>query len=441
MRTHFIVLLLLLSAICKGQIITTIAGNGAGGSEIEGAPATNARLFSVSFCTWDKAGNLYFNERVKNRVRKITPNGFTVTVAGNTTFGYSGDGGQATNAQLYSPCGITIGKDGNLYICDLNNNRIRRVDLNTGIISTFVGNGAAGYSGDGGAATTAMLNGPTDICSDKQGNLFFTDRVNRVIRKISSGMITTYAGTYNELGYEGDGGPATLARLGITEGICSNNSGDIFVCNGTKIRKIDATTHIITSVAGTEAGGYNGDLIAATSANLYHPTDVAVDYENNVYIADTYNNRIRKVNTSGTINTVTGDGTTGFSGDGNAAFTGKLNLPEGVTFDTCWNLYIGDLGNNRIRKIALNPDCIPMAVAEVTETTPTIYPNPATETLTINAGVAIAHISISNAMGQQVLELHPTGGKKSVEANVQHLPPGMYIVRVNDVWVGKLVKE
>ncbi len=443
MKKNLTIMLLLLSAICKGQTITTVAGTSTGGSSAEGAPATNANLGFVGYITFDDTGNYYFGSSYY-KIRKISVSGEINTIAGTGFFGYNSDGIPATTAKLSLPGDIAIDKKGLIYICDINNNRIRRYNPTTGLISTFAGTGVPGFSGDGAAATSAMLSQPWSLQFDKTGNLFFADAANFRIRKIdTNGLISTIAGSGIN-GSDGDGGQATNAKLEGLESVRIDKHNNLYISQTTRIRKINLTTGIITHVAGTGVNGYSGNGGPASSAALYAVVDIAIDAYGNLFFTEEYNHIIRKIDNNGIISLVAGTALPGMSGDGGNCISAQLNHPRGLAFDTCGNLYVADAGNARIRKIALNPDCLPVAVPEVTGntvTTPTIYPNPATETLTINAGVAIAHISISNAMGQQVLELHPTGGKKSVEANVQHLPLGMYIVRVNDVWVGKLVKE
>ena len=276
------------------------------------------------------------------------------TVAGNGTAGYNGDSLVATKAELYSPTFLAIDTAGNIYISDFRNNRVRKIDAN-GMISNFAGNGKYGYSGDGGAATSAQLNQPTGIVSDKSGNLYIVDEMNAVIRKVDNkGIISTVAGN-GTAGFAGDGGPATSAEFKDPWGITIDASGNLYIADeyNNRIRKIDTKGNIST-VAGNGTAGYNGDSIAATSAELYYPEGVAVDASGNIYIADQYNNRIRKVDTKGIISTIAGNGTSGLSGDGGPATLSYLNNPFAVTIDAFGNIYISDFNNNRIRKIDVN---------------------------------------------------------------------------------------
>jgi sugar lactone lactonase YvrE len=299
----------------------------------------------------DTAGNLYIADKSNQRIRKVSTSGIITTVAGNGTWGYSGDGGAATSAMLADPSDVAVDSLGNLYINDWSNKRIRKVDT-SGIITTVAGNGIAGYAGDGGAATSAMLSNPFGVAVDAAGNLFIADSGNQRIRKVStSGIITTVAGN-GTYGYSGDGGAATSAMLSDPYGVTVDAAGNLFIADSgnQRIRKV-STSGIITTVAGNGTAGYAGDGGAATSGLLSGPQDVAVDSAGNLYIADTFNSVIRKVSTSGIITTVAGNGTAGYAGDGGAAILAQLYRPFGLAADSSGNLYIADSYNYRIRKV------------------------------------------------------------------------------------------
>jgi uncharacterized protein (TIGR03437 family) len=289
--------------------------------------------------------------------------GTITTVAGSGGFasagaGFSGDGGPATSALMDSPYGVAVDSSGNLFIVDTRNSRIRKVSA-SGIITTVAGNGTAGSSGDGGPATSASL-APYGVAVDSSGNLFIGD--NSRIRKVSaSGIITTVAGNYG-CGFSGDGGPATSALLCSPGGIAVDGSGNLFIADTSnqRIRKISASG-IITTVAGNgvveagsfgNAGGFSGDGGPATSASLNNPGSVAVDSSGNLFIVDTNNNRIRKVSASGIITTVAGNGIIGFSGDSGPATSASFYYPSDVAVDGLGNLLIADPWNNRIRKVS-----------------------------------------------------------------------------------------
>ena len=283
------------------------------------------------------------------------PNGIITTVAGNGTFGYSGDGGAATNAGLYNPWAVQVDNSGNLFIADDSNKRIRKVGTN-GIITTVAGNGTYGYSGDGGAATNAGLDLPYDVAVDAFGNLFIAEsEVNQRIRKVgTNGIITTVAGN-GTASYSGDGGAATNAGLDNPYGVAVDASDNLFIADteNQRIRKV-GTNGIITTVAGNGTYIYSGDGGAATNAGLDVPYDVAVDTFGNLFIADTYSQRIRKVGTNGIITTVAGNGTASYSGDGGSATNAGLDGPYGVAVDASDNLLIADTRNGRVRKV-VNP--------------------------------------------------------------------------------------
>jgi sugar lactone lactonase YvrE len=272
------------------------------------------------------------------------------TVAGNGTAAYGGDGGPATSASMMLPAGVAVNASGTFFIADFGDNRVRKVS--GGIISTYAGNGTAGYSGDGGAATSATLHGLRGLAVDAAGNLYIADALNNCIRKVNtSGTITTIAGN-GTAGFSGDGGSATLAMLNIPTGMVADASGNIFIADAynNRIRKV-SSSGIITTVAGNGTGGFTGDGSAATAAELNGPSDVAVDAAGNLYIADSGNNRIRMVNSSGTITTIAGDGNVGYAGDGGLALTAELSAPTGLCFDPSGNLYVADANNNVIRAI------------------------------------------------------------------------------------------
>ncbi|MGV3559149.1 NHL domain-containing protein [Larkinella arboricola] len=333
------------------QIITTIAGLPNQG---DGGPAVQANLGSPYGVAVDSQGNIFIADRYNHRIRKVTPNGIISTVVGTGTQGFGGDGGPAVQANLSSPYGVAVDTQGNLFIADFGNNRIRKVTAN-GMINTVAGTGTQGFSGDGGPATTASLRHPRGVAVDTQGNLFIADLDNQRIRKVSSGgIITTVAGN-GTYGSGGDGGPATSAGIGSPYGVAVDKQGNLFIADGSnnRIRKV-SPTGIITTVAGNGTYGFSGDGGPATSAQLSSPSGVAVDAQGNLFIADASNYRIRKVATNGLIYTVAGNGPIGDSGDGGPATSAQLNLPTGVAVDSQGNLFIADMGNRRIRKVSAN---------------------------------------------------------------------------------------
>jgi sugar lactone lactonase YvrE len=334
--------------VSAGGIISTVAGNGIVGFSGDGGPAVNAELnFPAGLAA--KGGNLYIADAGNNRIRKVGSSGKISTVAGNGIQGFSGDGGPATSAELAGPWGVAL-HAGNLYIADLANHRIRKVD-SSGKISTVAGNGAEGFSGDGGPATEAMLAWPYSVGVDGSGNLYIADSAEQRVRKVNtSGTISTFAGN-GTAGFSGDGSAATNAQLGPAD-VASDGNGNFYIADtfNERIRKMDASG-IVSTVAGKGTYGFSGDGGPATNAEFKLPYAVAVDSHGNLYIADTFNERIRKVDTSGIISTVAGRAGAGYSGDGGPATQAKLRNPIGVAVDGSGNLYIADQNNNRIRKV------------------------------------------------------------------------------------------
>ena len=281
------------------------------------------------------------------------------TIAGTGSQGYSGDDGAATLAILNCPLGMSADSSGNIYFVDTCNQKIRRIAASTGIITTIAGTGSIGSAGDGGAATAAQLYNPHGLYVDSSGNIYIADLSNQKVRKVtaSTGIITTIAGT-GRPGFSGDGGAATAAQLFTPEGVVVDSSGSVYIADwdNHRIRKVAASTGIITTIAGTGSIGtataVNGDGGAATAAQLNIPQGVSVDSLGNVYIADSGNQKIRKVAVStGIITTIAGTGSAGSAGDGGAATAAQLNGAHGVSVDSSGNVYIADSGNQKIRKL------------------------------------------------------------------------------------------
>ncbi|MGO9895396.1 MAG: NHL repeat-containing protein [Bryobacteraceae bacterium] len=353
-------------------IITTVAGNGLGGYGGDGGPAINAGLDTGGVAV-DSGGNLYIADIGNHRIRKVT-NGVITTVAGSGTGGFSGDGGPATNAELYFPEGVAVDSAGNLYIADTNNNRTRKVS--NGVITTVAGCAACSqYSTNvtlNQAATSVALYQPSGVTVDSAGNLYIADQLNDRVCKVSNGVITTVAGSVQGCpfpgticigsppkctpcqGYGGDGGPATNAELSQPAGVAVDSAGNLYIADmgNSRIRKV--ADGVITTIAGNGTYGFGGDNGPAISAEFHMPTGVAVDSASTLYIADTYNNRIRKAS-NGVITTIAGNGTQGFSGDGGLATNAELNRPFAVVPDSTGNVYIADQWNDRLRILTQPP--------------------------------------------------------------------------------------
>jgi sugar lactone lactonase YvrE len=333
--------------------IWTVAGTGVAGSAGDGGPALSAQLNHPNGIAFDSAGNIYVADYNSYEVRKIATDGTITTVAGNGTFGYSGDGLLATSAQLASPSGLAVDNASHcLYVSDFGNNTVRKVDLGTGIISTVAGNATAGYSGDNGPAISAQLQGPSGIALDSAGNLYIADYANNRIRMVSSGTITTVAGT-GSAGFTADGVPATSAGISYPTDVAIDSANNIYVADNYahRIRMFTVGGNIST-VAGTGSAGSSGDGGPATSAQLHYPYCVAVDALGNLSIGDWYSYRIRRVVlATGMITTVAGNGTNGYLGDGGAATAAEISDVKGLAVDSTGAIYIVDTSSNRIRKV------------------------------------------------------------------------------------------
>jgi uncharacterized protein (TIGR03437 family) len=326
--------------VSKG-VITTVAGNGTPGFSGDNWLATSAQLLYPGWVAVDSAGSLYIADGGNSRIRKVS-NGVITTVAGNGTPGFSGDGGQATSAELYEPSGVAVDSAGNLYIADTRNNRIRKVS--SGVITTVAGGGSS--FGDNGPATRAWLNGPAGVAVDSAGDLYIADLGNNRIRRVSNGVITTVAGGGSSIG---NNGPATSAELYYPEGVAVDSGGNLYIADFLINRIRGVANGVITTVAGTGAPDFGGDGGQATSAQLNGPMGVAVDSAGDLYVADFGNNRIRWVS-NGVITTVAGGGSS--LGDDGPATSAQLYYPAGVAVGPAGNLYVADIGSNRIRKVS-----------------------------------------------------------------------------------------
>ncbi len=333
--------------------ISTVAGTGKAGDSGDGGPAVDAELNGPRGVTEDIYGNLYIAEYYGQRVRKVTPGGTITTLAGTGVEGYSGDGGPATSAELDGPYRVTVDLAGNVYIPDSGNAVVRKVSPD-GTITTVVGNGNQGYSGDGGLATNASLTYPEAVAFDSHGNYYVADEGANVVRFVnSSGVISTAAGT-GAANYTGDGGPATSATLDGPVGVQVNAADDLYISDqgNNVIREVINGT--ISTIAGTGVFGYAGDGGPAKDAEFEYPASIGLDSSGNLYIPDVNNNRIRVVWTDGTITSVAGDGVEGYGGDGGPALDAAINVPRSVSVAPNGNVYIGDFGNNRVRMLTQN---------------------------------------------------------------------------------------
>jgi len=439
-------ILFLTCACLKSQaqtnIITTIAGVDTAGYCCDGEPAIIAKMNYPFFLCVDNFDNLIIVDAFNNRIRKIdNSTGIITTIAGCCdTVGYSGDNGPATNAKLFIPEAAIIDSNGNMYIADAGNMVIRKIDASTNIITTFAGNGIAGSAGDGGPAIAAELNAPAGLWFDKFGSILVGDEHNKKIRKIDiiTGIITTVAGNGNE-GYTGDHGPATNAEISLPGAIfCDSSNNIIFPDYGNNvIRRIDAATGVITTIAGTGVAGYFGDNGPATDAEFYMPIGIFIDQQQNIFIADDENGAVRKIDAAtGIITTVAGTGIPGYSGNGGPATAAQV-IPTDIYFNSGGDMYIADAGNNCIRKVQSGLGTQNLIKQDAIS----IYPNPVNDVLHVDGDVV--SYKIMNIVGGELLQGGLKGGGNSID--VSAFAPGIYMLAVIDgegvKTVSKIVKE
>jgi sugar lactone lactonase YvrE len=319
--------------------IATLAGTapGFGG---DGGPATAARLRTPRTMAADAAGNVYIVDTYNHRIRRVDTQGVITTIGGTGSAGSSGDGGPAVRARFDTPHGIASDPAGNVYVADPPNQRIRRIDAVTGIVTTVAGSGRSGYSGDGGPATAARVRHPKGVEIAPDGSLYIADNNNHCVRRVDlqTGVITTVAGTGSR-GFSGDGGPATAARLDEPRNIAFDAAGRLYIVdqNNRRIRRVDTDGTISTFASG-----------------FAFPRDVAVDEHGTVYVADEDADRVWRIDPDGSVNVFAGTGSGGLSGDGGPADLGRIQAPLGVAFNAATDtVLIGDTGNSRIRAVRL----------------------------------------------------------------------------------------
>lgn len=349
MKQLLLSLCLLSMAQAQYYVASTVAGNGQTRFGDAGTPAINARLISPKFTAVDAAGNVYVSDDYYHQVFQIAASGTITVAAGNGQQGLGGDGGRATAAQLDTPLGLAVDAAGNLYIADSGNARIRKVAAD-GTISTVAGNGETGRGGDGGSAIAAALGDPADVAVDTAGNLYICQNGSRVIRQVrADGTITTIAGT-GASGFSGDGGLATAATFSSPQGITVDRAGNVYVADNLnhRIRRI-TPQGIISTVAGDGVVRFAGDGLAATAASISGPADVAIDANNNLYISDLLNGRLRMVNASGVISTAAGGGTSLQNGNATAA---SLPAITGIAVDSMGRVIVAVNFSRQVRRLA-----------------------------------------------------------------------------------------
>ncbi|MDB5283903.1 MAG: hypothetical protein JWO06_2978 [Bacteroidota bacterium] len=439
-------LLALLNLDCRAQtlIMSTVAGGGNLSIGNSGVPATSAQLQLPSGVAVDATGNVYIADPDMNSILKVNAtNGLITIFAGSVNGGgFSGDGGLADTATLAGPVGVGVDGNGNVYIADAGNDRIRKVDVNTGIITTIAGNGIPGLSGDGGPATSAKLNGPSGVAVDVFGNVYIADRQNNRIRKVSAanGHISTIAGksaANGNGGFSGDGARADFAELAQPNGVAVDASSNVYIADlsNNRIRKITVSTGIITTIAGSgpgvSTGTFSGDGGSADSAGLYYPRGVAVDISGNLYIMDSQNNRVRKVS-AGIITTVVGNGTPGYSGDGGPADSAEINgADNGVAVSGFGDVYVADVYNNVIHKASSGLTDI-SAISLTHDIT--VYPNPFIDEVTVSGLQQNNNyqLTLSDIQGRQIQQ-YLLQNQTSVEIHLpDYITSGLHLLRINN---------
>jgi hypothetical protein len=527
-----VLVILCLPILVKAQIITTVAGGavGHGGYWGEGGPADSAEIDYFAGMYVDVLGNIYISDGNYDRILEVVDtSGIITTIAGTGTGGFNGDSIPATSAKIRDPARITSDKHGNLYFYDSQNNRVRKINRESGLISTYVGNGTFGHAGDGGPAKDAEIDDGS-FSFDMSGN-FYIGSFYKIRRIDTAGNINTYVGT-GTAGSTLDSVPVTSTHIPPISAITLDTHGNIYFIDSTgSVRKISLTSGIITRIAGTGDNimtPYSGDGIAATACHIGPYFGLQVDDTGNVFICDYTNSRIEKVDTSGIIRTIAGTGVAGFSGDGGEATNAELSHPENVVLDVCGNIYIADFNNKRLRKVTMHTRdtaFISLSAPEIfaggdsslvnaslvntgsnykivwyknglpfdTTTTTSltyahttkgndtitatvipqyllctdssssnavvvkgknvglanmpcnervaVYPNPAHTTLTIDLPdkTGDADVSLCTPLGVQALR-QVAAGKHNV-LSLATLPPGVYFVRVNGVYMSTIVKE
>ncbi len=451
MKKNFISCILIFSLLfcsnLRAQVITTIGGIGISGYSGDGGSATNAKMTNPYGVAADTVGNIFVSDETSSTIRKIAPSGLITLYAGiPDSLGYSGDGGPATNARLNGPQGLAINANGNLVVADLGNLVVRMITP-SGIISTIAGkNGAApGHYGDGGPATDAGIS-CSGVEFDRHGNLYLADEGTSCIRKINSmGIISTIAGIGDSSGFSGDGGPATAAKLGQPVDIAIDTAGNIYVTDlyYHNIRKI-TPAGIISTIAGVAGTfGSSGDNGPATAALMRVPTGITVNSRGNVFFSDADNNRVRVINTvTGVISTFAGGGTA-IPGDGGAATAAKLNYPGQVAFDRYGNILVPEYNGFRVRNVT-DPK-LGVNTLEKASLVINLYPNPARGILTISVSYPTAietQATLTNVAGK-IVSVFPLTTNRETQLPL-NLASGTYFINVvvnNEIISKKIVVE
>lgn len=392
------------AALSGTEPIRAFAGTGQALSSGDGGPALAAGILSPIGITAGPDGTIVIPAPNDNRVRAVNPAGIITTIAGTGAAGFAGDGGQATFAQLSAAVDAAYDSAGNLYVADRGNHRVRRIATD-GVITTIAGNGVNAFGGDGGPAVTAALNNPVGVTVDAGGNVYIADELNRRVRKVTpGGIITTFAGN-GAAGSSGDGGPATAASIDDPIDVRTDALGNVFIADhaSNRVRRV-APDGIITTIAGNGIVGSTGDGGPATAARLAAPIEITPDAFGNLYIADSANNRVRRVNTAGIIESVVGTGVAGSTGDGGPALSARLNGPSGVVLNADGDLFVAERAGNRLRVIAnpASPTTIPPGSARCAAVPARPAARPGTGKVVLSAEQLLINQRISQAAVRRV---------------------------------------
>ena len=424
-KIYSLILALSGTIFLNAQIITTVAGNGTPGFSGDGGQATSAQIGSSIGIVVAPNGVMYISDG-NNRIRKVDASGVITTFAGTGVSGYSGDNGPAASAKLNSPAGLAFNSQGDLFIADYQNHCIRKITMSTGIITTVAGTGSLGFSGDGSLATLAQLSSPTGVGFDASDNMYIADQGNARVRKVDhlTGIITTVAGN-GVTGHNGDGGQATSAAIGNVYDVKCDLSGNIIFSEVMNhyIRKVDMTTGIISSICGSGTATYFGDGGPASAASVSAPEGIVIDGGGNIFIAELNNDRIRKIDAAtGTITTVAGNGMYSYSGDGGPATSAGM-WPDAVAVSGT-DLYISDL-NNRIRKVT-NVAVVGIEQVSMNVSPVSVFPNPVADYFMISGISANSQLQIFDADGNLV---YSDVINDNEPIDIRHFTQGIYFIR------------
>ncbi|MCD6010225.1 MAG: hypothetical protein K0Q79_87 [Flavipsychrobacter sp.] len=429
----------------QAQIISTYAGTGTVGYSGDGGQAANAEISGPFGLAVDDSGNLFIAEKRNHIIRKISNAGIVTTVAGTGVAGFTGDGGPATAAQMNEPWGIAVDKNGNLYFSDHVNMRIRKISK-SGIITSIAGGGTAPFANDT-PALDARIIGPYGIAVDSIGQVYYTD-ADWVTRIGLDDRAYVVAG--NPLpGYGGDGGPATaksIARLSEPMSVTVDHKGSVFIGDqgNNVVRKVNKAGIISTFVGNGATGGFYGDGGPASAAGLFGPFNVATDRFGNLYLVDYFNRRVRKVNTAGIINTVAGNGVAGYTGDGGPATTASFECGTGFAINRRGDYFISDFCHSVIRKVT-NLDTIDHTGFDETvndNNKVILFPNPNSGKFTITGSLTEkSTLEVTNILGQSLYSTNITDGFFIQDIELaKGLPDGVYLLHISSGHANETLK-